>query len=274
MAIVINGSGTVTGLAVGGLPDGTVDAGTLATNSVDSAELIDGAVDRSHLATGIDDNSNATAITINSSEQVGVGLAAPSETLHVYKTSSADAGLVNVIKVQTDTNNSIGDGSAIAFHGKYNSTEWGFGKIGGANSGSNWGGALEFHTNAGNNSSPSIAYTKQLTITQDGRGLSQFTAKAWVNFNGESTLAIRDSHNVSSVTDNSAGDYTVNFSNNMGNANYAFSGGAGSANSGMRVVVQPFESYPPAVGSCRFNTTYVHGSVSDSRIACVTIFGD
>jgi len=50
MAIVINGSGTVTGLAVGGLPDGTVDAGTLATNSVDSAELIDGAIDDSHMA--------------------------------------------------------------------------------------------------------------------------------------------------------------------------------------------------------------------------------
>ena len=50
MAVVINGSGTVTGLAVGGLPDGTVDAGTLATNSVDSAELIDGAVDDSHMA--------------------------------------------------------------------------------------------------------------------------------------------------------------------------------------------------------------------------------
>jgi len=50
MAIVINGSGTVTGLAVGGLPDGTVDAGTLATNSVDSAELINGAVDDSHMA--------------------------------------------------------------------------------------------------------------------------------------------------------------------------------------------------------------------------------
>jgi len=50
MAIVINGSGTVTGLAVGGLPDGIVDAGTLATNSVDSAELVDGAVDDSHMA--------------------------------------------------------------------------------------------------------------------------------------------------------------------------------------------------------------------------------
>jgi len=63
MAIVINGSGTVTGLAVGGLPDGTVDAGTLATdsvtaakiaaNSVDSAELINGAIDAAHLASGV-----------------------------------------------------------------------------------------------------------------------------------------------------------------------------------------------------------------------------
>ena len=49
MSLVINGSGSITGLSVGGLPDGTVDAGTLATNSVDSAELIDGAVDDSHI---------------------------------------------------------------------------------------------------------------------------------------------------------------------------------------------------------------------------------
>ena len=50
MAITINGNGSISGISVGGLPDGTVDAGTLATNSVDSAELIDGAVDNSHLA--------------------------------------------------------------------------------------------------------------------------------------------------------------------------------------------------------------------------------
>jgi len=41
MAIVINGSGTVTGLAVGGLPDGTVDEGTLATDSVTAAKIPD-----------------------------------------------------------------------------------------------------------------------------------------------------------------------------------------------------------------------------------------
>lgn len=47
-------------------------------------------------------------------------------------------------------------------------------------------------------------------------------AKAWVNFNGTGALAIRSSFNVSSVTDNgSQGDYTVNFSTALSNANYA-----------------------------------------------------
>ena len=44
MAIVINGSGTVTGLAVGGLPDGTVDAGTLASNAVTEAKIASNAI--------------------------------------------------------------------------------------------------------------------------------------------------------------------------------------------------------------------------------------
>jgi hypothetical protein len=52
MAIVFDSdAGTITGLSVGGLPDGIVDAGTLATNSVDSAELIAGAVDDAHMTT-------------------------------------------------------------------------------------------------------------------------------------------------------------------------------------------------------------------------------
>ena len=53
MAIAINGSGTMTGISVGGLPDGIVDSGTLATNSVDSDELINGAIDAGHLASGV-----------------------------------------------------------------------------------------------------------------------------------------------------------------------------------------------------------------------------
>ena len=47
------------------------------------------------------------------------------------------------------------------------------------------------------------------------------TAKAWVNFNGTGTVAIRASFNVSSITDNGTGDYTVNFTNAMTDANYS-----------------------------------------------------
>jgi len=47
------------------------------------------------------------------------------------------------------------------------------------------------------------------------------TAKAWVNFNGKSTVAIRASFNVSSITDNGTGTYTVNFTTAMSDANYS-----------------------------------------------------
>lgn len=47
------------------------------------------------------------------------------------------------------------------------------------------------------------------------------TAKAWVNFNGTGVVAIRGSFNVSSITDNGAGDFTVNFTVPMIDANYA-----------------------------------------------------
>ena len=46
-------------------------------------------------------------------------------------------------------------------------------------------------------------------------------AKAWVNFNGTGTIAIRDDFNVSSLTDNGTGDYTVTFTNAMGDTNYS-----------------------------------------------------
>ena len=48
-------------------------------------------------------------------------------------------------------------------------------------------------------------------------------AAAWVNFNGIGTVAIRASNNVSSITDNAAGDYTVNFTTALVDANYAVS---------------------------------------------------
>ena len=48
-----------------------------------------------------------------------------------------------------------------------------------------------------------------------------YACRAWVNFNGTGTVAIRASGNVSSITDNGVGDYTVNFATDMGDASYA-----------------------------------------------------
>jgi hypothetical protein len=57
---------------------------------------------------------------------------------------------------------------------------------------------------------------------KDGNGTQIGTlCRAWVNFNGTGTVAIRASFNVSSITDNATGSYTVNFTNAMPDANYA-----------------------------------------------------
>lgn len=51
-------------------------------------------------------------------------------------------------------------------------------------------------------------------------------ARAWVNFNGTGTVAIRASFNVNTITDESTGRYTVNYSNAMSDTNYSIIGGS------------------------------------------------
>ena len=60
-----------------------------------------------------------------------------------------------------------------------------------------------------------VTYAK-IGTTEQGQ-----LCKAWVNFNGTGTVAIRASYNVSSITDNGVGDYTVNFTTALADANYS-----------------------------------------------------
>jgi hypothetical protein len=69
--------------------------------------------------------------------------------------------------------------------------------------------------------------TNGLVQTADGSGVLKVqsngvttNALAWVNFNGTGTVAIRSSYNVSSITDNGTGDYTINFTTALADANY------------------------------------------------------
>jgi hypothetical protein len=70
-----------------------------------------------------------------------------------------------------------------------------------------------------------VTYAK-IGTTEQGQ-----LCKAWVNFNGTSTVSIRASYNVSSITDNGTGNYTINFTSALADANYAvaFSVGGGGA---------------------------------------------
>jgi hypothetical protein len=63
--------------------------------------------------------------------------------------------------------------------------------------------------------------------------------RAWVNFNGTGTVAIRASFNVSSITDNGAGNYTVNFTTALADANYSVVGTClgGTATGGSNYVI-------------------------------------
>ena len=74
-------------------------------------------------------------------------------------------------------------------------------------------------------SAPAVSGTTTLTLpATTGTVLADTTVgvcRAWVNFNGTGTVAIRASFNVTSITDNGTGDYTVNFTTAMTDANYA-----------------------------------------------------
>lgn len=72
--------------------------------------------------------------------------------------------------------------------------------------------------NAGATSSDAVEFNSS-GISKVG-GYPTYQCRAWVNFNGTGTVAIRASGNVSSITDNGTGDYTVNFTTAMADANF------------------------------------------------------
>lgn len=59
------------------------------------------------------------------------------------------------------------------------------------------------------------------TMAQPSGGAPLYSARAWINFDGTGTVSIRGSGNVTSITDNGTGDYTVNFTTALPDANYA-----------------------------------------------------
>lgn len=84
------------------------------------------------------------------------------------------------------------------------------------------------------NGTSGLTFPDTTTLASAG----QSSVRAWVNFNGTGTPAVRASYNVSSITDNGTGDYTVNFTTALPDNDYSFMGaiGIGATNSSAQVV--------------------------------------
>ena len=96
-----------------------------------------------------------------------------------------------------------------------------------------------------------------------------YPCRAWVNFNGSGTVAIRGSGNVSSITDNGTGDYTVNFTTAMPDANYATCfGGAGGATTNPASLA----TSSPTTASVVVSAFEGSNSLFDTQTASVSIF--
>ena len=194
------------------LPDST---GTLldTTSSLDATKLsgnlpaISGAALTGVGVAGITSAADATAITIDSNEQVGINQATPLAKLQISATGSNNTTFAQGLLIGEGS----GSNNASAFyHDASGST-----KAVVENRYDSTAGSIEFRLRG------SGTTVTPLKIIADGRGVSEFTHAFWANVNQTGTQAIRDSHNISSITDTALGGTRFNFANNMPNTNYA-----------------------------------------------------
>ena len=111
------------------------------------------------------------------------------------------------------------------------------------------------------NSITIVAGAGNVTTTNVQEGLN----KCWINFDGSGTIATRDSFNVSGITDDSTGRYTVSINNDMSNNDYA-SAGIGNT--------QAVTSEAVATTGITLLSANASGSQSDVTIMATSILGD
>jgi hypothetical protein len=217
----------------------------------------------------------------NSSGNLGIGTATPAEPLHIYSaTTQSTVGASDIIRLAGQgTDNTVGARLEVGFN--YSSaSRQNFATIGFVTTSTAGfcNGDLYFATRS---VTTDTAPVEQARITSTG--LFQFNSgygsaataygcRAWVNFNGTGTPAIRGSGNVSSITDNGTGNFTLNFTNALSDTNYSFTGMASREISGFANMVlnnslgDTMTTTQLQVRTCFGNTAY------DTWLSCVAVF--
>jgi hypothetical protein len=190
----------------------------------------------------------AGALTVDSSGRVGIGTNSPSEALTV----SGKVQATSEFKSETGNDLRLNAGSAnrdifMQVNGSTLMTVQGS------------TGNLQFNSGYG-----SVA--------------TAYGCRAWVNFNGTSTVAIRASGNVSSITDNGTGDYTVNFTTAMPDVNYSTTASVSNAPGTQNLVSVIYTDNTntpaaPTTSAFRMQVTANSGETkTDATYVCCSIF--
>ena len=204
---------------------------------------------------------------------VGIGTSSPSKKLEVYASANS-LQIESIVR-----NDQPGTGvAAIGFNvssvaaSETTSTKAGIGLQRGSPFGA---GALCFYNNNSGAAGDFTTADERMRIDSTGQQSStivgygtynEYKCRAWVNFNGTGTVAIRASGNVSSITDNGVGLYTVNFTTAMPDADYSAVNGSPQYNMRCPSGANKF------AGSIQVNTNNSSNVGVDSDFVSVSIF--
>ena len=196
-------------------------------------------------------SAGTTAITVDTSQNVGIGTSSPGARLEIAKASGAAdirlsvAGTLYGLVYASASDFTINSITAIPLTFGTNNTEQM--RIDSA-------GLLKFNSGYG-----SVA--------------TAYGCRAWVNFNGTGTVAITGSGNVSSITDNGTGDYTVNFTTAMVDANYCLTtAGAPVNNNDLCALGLNYSTSTKTTTALRLAVKTVGIVITDSKDCNVAIF--
>jgi hypothetical protein len=260
---IVNSS--ITGDKIGA---GQITANLFAAGAVSATSISNGTSNVSILSSdgAVSIGTNGTeALRVDTSRNIGIGTATPTTRLDI---SAANAVLASSGIAQVGANTAGADvGGQITFR---NSDARRAAIAGRQEGGDAIAGYLQFGTRG---TSGDVTEQARITSTGDfqmnsgyGSVVTAYGCRAWVNFNGTGTVAIRASGNVSSITDNGTGTYTVNFTTAMPDANYCVNISAGQSSLG--------GAKPDIITQTTTNTqiiTYGNGNEDMARVS-VSLF--